>query len=158
MSEWPLWRWRTYTSTELDARAHYQQREKSARALKAMEARKKAHPNRSDEELLIIRNKGPGEIQGMMVWEAMEHIKTKHGEAKFKTMKKRGCFSGVLCHLAPVVPIPPKMPAPSEGKVKICTLGVCKGKTWDEAKEFIIQKHDQAFWESWVKRMPWEFQ
>jgi hypothetical protein len=63
------------------------------KTLEAMEERKKAHPNRSDKELQILRNKGPKEIQGMMVWEAMEYIKAKHGEATLKTMRKRGVFN-----------------------------------------------------------------
>ncbi len=38
---------------------------------------------------------------------------------------------------------------------KVCCLGVCKGMTWDEAKEFIINKHDVTFWGSWIDRVSW---
>ena len=38
---------------------------------------------------------------------------------------------------------------------KICCLGVCEGMTWDQAKDFIIKKHDLAFWKSWVNKVEW---
>ena len=38
---------------------------------------------------------------------------------------------------------------------KVCCVGVCMGMTWDEAKEFIINKHNSLFWESWVYRVSW---
>jgi hypothetical protein len=38
---------------------------------------------------------------------------------------------------------------------KVCCVGVCKDMTWDEAKEFIINKHNSLFWESWVDRVSW---
>jgi hypothetical protein len=38
---------------------------------------------------------------------------------------------------------------------KVCCLGVCEGMNWEEAKEFIIKKHDLAFWKSWVGRVTW---
>jgi hypothetical protein len=37
----------------------------------------------------------------------------------------------------------------------VCCVGVCKDMTWDEAKEFIIYKHNLLFWESWVNRVSW---
>ena len=39
---------------------------------------------------------------------------------------------------------------------KVCCIGVCKGMSWDEAKEFIINKHNPLFWESWVDRVWWK--
>ncbi len=38
---------------------------------------------------------------------------------------------------------------------KLCCMGVCEGMTWDEAKDFIIKKHDMAFWKSWVNKVEW---
>jgi hypothetical protein len=38
---------------------------------------------------------------------------------------------------------------------KVCCVGVCEGMTWDEAKEFIIKKHDLSFWQGWVNRVKW---
>jgi hypothetical protein len=53
------------------------------------------------------------------------------------------------CGFAPVA-------EPADAEEKICTLGVCKGKTWDEAKAFILQEHDEEWWEGWVTRVTWE--
>ncbi len=41
---------------------------------------------------------------------------------------------------------------------KVCCFGVCEGKTWDEAKEFIIKKHDLDYWMSWVDRVKWRWE
>ena len=53
-----------------------------------------------------------------------------------------------------------KKATPTDAEEKICTIGVCKGKTWDEAKEFIIRTNPdgEAYWRGWVKRVTWEFQ
>jgi hypothetical protein len=55
------------------------------------------------------------------------------------------------CGFAPVA-------EPADAEEKICTLGVCKGKTWDEAKEFIIRtnRDGEAYWKDWVKSVTWE--
>jgi hypothetical protein len=55
------------------------------------------------------------------------------------------------CGFAPVA-------EPADAEEKICTAGVCKGKTWDEAKEFIIRTNSdgEVYWKDWVKRVSWD--
>ena len=55
-----------------------------------------------------------------------------------------------------IAPVAHRVPARGAAEDKICTLGVCKGKTWDEAKEFILQENDEKWWEGWVTRVTWE--
>ena len=39
----------------------------------------------------------------------------------------------------------------------ICGNGICKGKTYEEAKRIIIDKEGYEYWELWRKRVNWEF-
>ena len=39
----------------------------------------------------------------------------------------------------------------------ICGNGICKGKTYEEAKRIIIDKEGSEYWELWRKRVNWEF-
>ena len=40
---------------------------------------------------------------------------------------------------------------------RICLDGICKGKTYEEAKRIIIDKEGSEYWELWRKRVNWEF-
>tara|TARA_R110000868_G_scaffold66392_4_gene197759 strand:+ start:1924 stop:2361 length:438 start_codon:yes stop_codon:yes gene_type:complete len=40
---------------------------------------------------------------------------------------------------------------------RICLDGICKGKTYEEAKRIIIDKEGYEYWELWRKRVNWEF-
>ena len=37
----------------------------------------------------------------------------------------------------------------------ICGNGICKGKTYEEAKRIIIDKEGYEYWELWRKRVTW---
>ena len=39
---------------------------------------------------------------------------------------------------------------------RTCQNGVCTGMTWEQAKKFIIQKHSEEYWQSWVNRVIWK--
>mgnify|MGYP006187534745 FL=1 len=38
---------------------------------------------------------------------------------------------------------------------RICLDGICKGKTYEEAKRIIIDKEGYEYWELWRKRVTW---
>ena len=40
---------------------------------------------------------------------------------------------------------------------RICLDGICKGKTYEEAKRIIIDKEGYEYWELWRKRVNWGF-
>jgi hypothetical protein len=39
---------------------------------------------------------------------------------------------------------------------RTCQNGVCTGMNWEQAKKFIIQKHSEEYWQSWVNRVIWK--
>jgi hypothetical protein len=41
---------------------------------------------------------------------------------------------------------------------RICSVGVCKGLSWEDAKEFIIRTHPdgEKYWKEWIHRVSWE--
>ena len=41
-------------------------------------------------------------------------------------------------------------------RMRICSAGVCKGMSWEDAKEFIIRKHDEKYWKQWIHCVSWE--
>tara|TARA_R110002096_G_scaffold343317_1_gene536297 strand:+ start:694 stop:1035 length:342 start_codon:yes stop_codon:yes gene_type:complete len=43
----------------------------------------------------------------------------------------------------------------TEGQGKICLDGICKGKTWDEAREFIVGKQSEDYWRTWTGNVRW---
>jgi len=38
---------------------------------------------------------------------------------------------------------------------RICAVGVCKGKTWEESYKFITAKHGEGYFHEWSKRVQW---
>jgi len=41
---------------------------------------------------------------------------------------------------------------------RICSVGVCKGMSWEDAKEFIITTNPggEKYWKEWIHRVSWE--
>jgi len=37
----------------------------------------------------------------------------------------------------------------------VCGMGICKGKTFEEAKTIIVAKTSLDYYHSWVSRVPW---
>ena len=38
---------------------------------------------------------------------------------------------------------------------KECGVGVCAGMTWAMARQYIVRKHGEPYWEEWVSRVSW---
>ncbi len=37
-----------------------------------------------------------------------------------------------------------------------CLDGICKGKTWEEAREFIVGKESEEYWRNWTGNVRWD--
>jgi len=81
---------------------------------------------------------------------AFEAQEKKRKKAEKKKMQKMMGIDGLSVAAPAFVPSGGKLP-----KGKICLDGICMGMSWLEAKEKIVQKEGEDYWNEWKARVRW---